>query len=95
MSLEDDFEKCVRRSIAISKDKGGHPTRIAQMVDRYGAVGAAKRLVEKGDIQQGLRDAIAAGLRDTVIESLMLELRFEPLFTKQELDAARWRLEQV
>jgi hypothetical protein len=50
-----------------------------------------------------MRDAFAAAVQaaadigrlDLSIESLMLQPRFAGLFSPQELDAARWRLEQA
>ncbi|EHR42719.1 hypothetical protein AJE_00095 [Alishewanella jeotgali KCTC 22429] len=59
------------------------------------AVDIAKKLVVSGDFQTGFREMIARGRPDLTFESIMLEDEFADLFTRQELEVARWRLSNV
>lgn len=72
-----------------------HPTRFEQMLQSSDAVTLAKKLVASGELQDGLKKLKGMGRLDLSMEEIMLEPKFAPLFAKQELDAARWRLSQL
>ncbi len=65
------------------------------MLARYGGVETAKRLIAAGEIQSGILRMAELGRLDITMERIMLEPEFAPLFTPGELDAARWRLDQL
>jgi len=65
------------------------------MLHNSDAVSLAKRLVVSSELQDGLKKMKALGRLDLTMENRMLDPKFSALFTKQELEAARWRLEQV
>ena len=65
------------------------------MVAASGAKAVAKQLVKSGDLQDGLKRLQKLGRLDLAMESIMLEAKFRPLFNAGELEAAKWRLEQV
>src|SRR4051794_3219053 len=93
--LEVEFEQRLRESIRRSISLGYNPTRFTDMVNSYGGVGTARRLVVSGEIQDGIRRIVKMGHPELSMESIMLEPRFAPLFTEGELAAARWRLDQL
>lgn len=95
MNPEDEFERRLRESVRDSIPLGYNPTRFADMLDKQGGVGTARRLVASGELQDGLRQVIELGRPDLAMESIMLEPQFASLFTSGQLDAARWRLAQV
>jgi hypothetical protein len=95
MSLENDFDQRLRDSIRATIALGYNPTGFTGLLDSYGGGGVAKRLVAPGDLQDGLKKIVAMGHPELPMESIMLESQFATLFSKGELAAARWRLDQV
>ncbi len=93
--LESEFESRLRDSIRESIKLGSNPTRVAEMINAHGGRKAAKRLIVSGEIQSGIRRIVELGHPELSVESIMLEPEFGPLFTEQELDAARWRLDRA
>lgn len=65
------------------------------MSNRLGAAEAARQLVISGDIQSGFDRLIKAGRPDLTIEWAILNPRWDPLFSEQHREAARWRLRQA
>jgi len=63
------------------------------MVDEHGGVATARRLIKSGDFQDGLMKLISLGRIDLTVEHAVLEERWRDLFTDQEREVARWRLE--
>jgi hypothetical protein len=92
---EGEFEQRLRDSIRESISLGYNPTRFTEMLNTWGAVGTAKRLVASGEIQDGIRRIVEMGHPELSMESIMLEPQFVSLFTEGELPAARWRLDQL
>jgi hypothetical protein len=95
MTIRDEFNARLRAAMDECANLGYPPNRIRQMFDASHPVEVAKRLVVSGDFQEGFRAVIAMGRPDLTIESIMLEERYSSLFTAQELQAARWRLNNV
>ena len=95
MSLDADFEQRLRDAIRASIALGYNPTRFTNMLDAYGGVGVAKRLVASGELQDGIKKIVAMGHPELSMESIMLEAQFATLFARGELAAARWRLDQL
>jgi hypothetical protein len=93
--LEDQFEARLRAAIQECIALGYRPQRFMEMLDTYGSRALAKRLIASGDLQDGIRRVAAMGRLDLSMEHIMLEAEFAPLFTAQELEAARWRLDQL
>jgi hypothetical protein len=82
-------------SISQSRSLGYNPSEFERMLNDYGAVGVAKRLIKSGDIQSGFKALISLGRKDLTMEAIMLDEHFKSLFTVAELEAAKWRLEQA
>lgn len=94
-TLEQEFSAALRSAIRECYKLGYMPTRFEQMLDAADAVKVAKRLVTSGELQDGLKRIKRLGRLDLSMEQIMLEKRFSPLFTAQELQAAEWRLSQL
>jgi hypothetical protein len=67
--------------------------RYRQMIRAYEAVGTVKRLVVKPGVSPGFQRLADAGRLDLTMEALVLHPDFAPLFTNDERDAARKRLQ--
>lgn len=63
-----------------------------QMVKDYGAVGAARRLLDDPKIQSGFTDLILCGCKDLSVEVLVLRPEYQCLFTEEQLARARERI---
>ncbi len=66
--------------------------RLKPMIDRYTAVGAAKRQVVKQGVSPGFQKLKDAGRLDLTIEALVLRPEFALRFTTPERKASRRRL---
>jgi hypothetical protein len=93
--IERRFERRLRNTIVESTALGYYPSRFEQMLNNSAGILVAKRLVGSGDLQYGLKELKKLGRHDLTMESIMMEEEFRPLFTKAELEAAKWRLEQA
>lgn len=93
--MREAFRNAVQAAIDESIKIGYRPERMIGMVNEGDPVQVAKRLVVSGDIQQGFREMINRGRPDLTMECIMLRSEFAGLFTADELDAARWRLQQA
>ena len=93
--LAEQFEQRLRESIRLCIALGYRPSVFIDMMERYDGVQTAKRLIAAGDIQSGFRRLAEMGRLDLSMEQIMLEPEFAPLFTREELTAARWRLDQL
>lgn len=94
--LEHEFADAMRASCRESVGLGYYPTRFLEALERKGAVAYARQLVASADLQSGLRRLCALGRLDLSIEHLIAEdPRFLELFSEDDREAARWRLEQV
>ena len=94
-NLANDFDRALRVAGVESQALGYDTSIIIGMINNNGAVGAAKRLVLSGSFQNGFTQMVNQGRKDLTIEFIMLQEKFSPLFSKQELEAATWRLANV
>ena len=95
MDLRDKFKAAVLSAVERCYDIGYSPNILKQMIEREHPVEVAKKLVVSGDLQYGIRELGKLGHLELSIENIMLEDEFEYLFTPQERDAARFRLDDV
>ena len=97
MSIEDEFEDACRDAIDECRRMTPRyiPSAWIQMIERYGAVEAARRVVVSGDIQSGFKELVGRGRSNLTIEAAVLNPRWESLFDTQIQQAARWRLSQA
>ena len=69
--------------------------RFRQMIDEHGAVETAKRLLATRDIQTGLMRLWEMDSLSKSMEALVIQERFQPLFTPEEIAEARRRLDEL
>ncbi len=75
-----------------AKDLDYFANYFKQMLDRYGGIETAKRLLADSEPQQGLYRLWELDAIDISLEATVLEERFSSLFTDAELEEARRRL---
>ena len=95
MDLEECFLQRLLDDCSKSRELGYYPTRFEQMLASYGGKETAKKLVKSGEAQYGLEKLARLNHLDLSMEHAMLDEKFRSLFTKSELEAAQWHLDQV
>lgn len=95
LKLEAEFTQAMRDAIAESIRLGHNPIRMIEMLRLASGSVVAKKLVPTTHIHAGLKQMKKLGRMDLAMESIMMEPRFQPLFTATDLTWAMWRLTQV
>lgn len=95
MTIRDEFEMATHAAINECFKFGYRPTYFIDMINKAHPVEVAKKLVLSGNEQAGFKKLVKMGKSELTIESIMLQSKFNSLFSKQELDAAKWRLGNV
>lgn len=90
---EQEFTLACKRAIAECRKLGYNPSIWNRMVEEHGGVVTARRLIKSGDMQTGLRKLLSLGRLELTVEHAVLDERWHDLFTDEERDLARWRLE--
>lgn len=93
--LATEFEARLRDANRQCIPLGYDPHRFTKMLDDSDGRTLAKKLVISGELQDGLKRLAKLDRLDLSMEWIMLEQKFAPLFTEDELKAARWHLGQV
>ncbi len=93
--LEEQFHHAMIGIYENAKDHGYNATYFKQMIDRYGGLAAAKRLLAKQEIQEGLMRLYLMGMLAKSMEALVIQPRYQPLFTQAEIQEAHRRLEEL
>jgi hypothetical protein len=84
-TLEDDFHKAMVAIYEQEKDCGYYATYFKQMLDQYGGLEAAKRLLAGEEVQQGLMKLWELGHLNNSVEAHVLQYRFRALFSNSEV----------
>jgi hypothetical protein len=79
----------------VAAEHGYHATYFRQMVERHGGVEAARRLLADSNIQSGLLKLWELGLLGHSMEAIVVQVRYQPLFSSDEIAEARRRLEEL
>jgi hypothetical protein len=69
--------------------------RFLQMLSEKGGLATAKHLLASGNPQEGFIRLWECGCIDLTVEALILQDRFQDLFTDKELEEAHRRLEEL
>ena len=69
--------------------------RFRQMIDQHGALEAAKRLLSAQEIQTGLMRLWKMDALEKSMEALVVQQRFQSLFSDVEIAEARRRLAEL
>ena len=95
-NLKKEFEKDIWQSYVDTKKAGYNPTIFRQMLEKYGAVETAKKLLSpRNPIPYGLKRLNELNILYLSVEELVLQDKYKGLFTKPELEIAKWRLDNI
>jgi hypothetical protein len=93
----DEFAKACEHGIERCRQLPSeyNPTAWITMMNRYGAVQAAKRLLINGEMQSGFERLVREGHPELTVEWMVCDRHWNRLFDDRDRSAARWRLEQA
>ena len=91
--LEREFHNAMLEVYETACGLGYPATRFKQMVEQYGGLQAAQRLLSKGEFQSGLIWLWAHSALDVSMEALVLQARFRSLFSAEQIAEAHERLD--
>ncbi len=94
-SLEAEFDAACEAGVNECKRLGYNPTVWIAMKREMGAVRAARKLLESGDIQSGFERLVSQGRTDLTIEFAALNPKWDTIFERQHREAAWWRLDRA
>ncbi len=92
-NLEGEFHEAMLNIYHAAAELGYRPTYFLRMVNEHGGLGAAKRLLSATETQEGLTKLWELGRLDISVEALVLDERWESLFSDDERRKALERLE--
>ena len=92
-NLRQQFHEEMYRLYREAAEFNYYPTRFLQMVDNHGGVGAASRLI--GQMTDGFTRLYCEGRLDLSVEAVVIQPRWQSLFTEDEISQARQRLQDV
>jgi hypothetical protein len=91
--LEQQFLKALMHGVESSrKECNYNPNYFLQMLDDYGALGAARRLITGDNPSSGFTRLWECKRLDLTVEAIALTPPYRDLFTEEELTLARERL---
>ena len=95
--LEARFEQEMVEKVyrAAGRETGYWAGYFLRSVKRYGGMGAARRLLERGGVSAGLAKLASLNRLDLAMETLVLDPTYTPLFTEDERATATRRLEEA
>ena len=91
--LENEFHREMERVFDVAVSLDYRPTYFLQMVQEHGGMAAAKRLLSSREAQLGLIRLWELERLDISMEALVLQERWNPLFSDAERQTARERLQ--
>lgn len=92
MSIEDELTQALEGTIEAAKARGYVPNYFLQMLAEHGGVETARRLLAVKEPQTGLFKLYELRLLHESMEAVVLQPKFRPLFTDEEINEARKRL---
>ena len=94
-NLEDKFHKAMIDVYQNAlRDCTQRAAYFLQMVGRQGGVETAKKLLQSNDIEHGSTALWKCGRLDLMFEYLILQPKYDDLFTDEEKEMARNRLKE-
>ena len=91
-NIEAKFDEAMRDTYRVASEHGYRPSYFLQMIETHGGVRTAKRLLKASKQQYGLTRLWNLGLLGISAEALVLQERWQPLFTDEERREACERL---
>lgn len=93
MSLEHEFHREMEDIYHVAASLGYRPSHFLQMVHQHGGVVAAKRLLSAREAQVGLTRLWELERLDISMEALVLQERWQTLFSDADRQTASERLQ--
>lgn len=84
LELQNEFNREMLNLPEATKEFGYNPSYFMRMVKKDGGLLAAKKLIAKPKISDGLRKLQECGRLDLSIEATVLKEKYRPLFTDEE-----------
>ena len=91
-NIEAKFDEAMRDTYRVASEHGYRPLYFLQMIETHGGVRTAKRLLATFEYQSGLTELWERSLLCISAEALVLQERWQSLFTDDERRVARERL---
>ncbi len=95
MYLEDELTSALRGTYEAARARGYIATYFIQMLEEHGGLETAKRLLAVSEPQTGLYKLWELHLLNESMEAVVLQERFQSLFTQAEINEARRRLDEL
>ncbi|CAH0147559.1 hypothetical protein SRABI80_00546 [Peribacillus frigoritolerans] len=93
--LVKDFHKAMLSIYNESKVIGYTPSKFRQMVANEGGLNTAKRLINNKQLSDGFATLTELERLDLTVEALVLQKKYRPLFTDEELLVAKTKLSEL
>ena len=93
--LEHEFEAAMWRSYPEAKKLGYNAAYFARMLDELGGVATAKKLINSPSASEGFERLWSLHHLELTVEAVASEPQFRSLFTREELETCRARLEAL
>ncbi len=94
--LENEFNADMLGILAREGEIGINSIRFCQMIERYGGIGAARRLLEPDrELPTNTFGYLrGVGRLDLAMEYYVVKEKYRPLFRDDEREIAQWRLDK-
>ena len=95
-ALETEFHGAMEEIYRRAKEEAGYNAKVfRRMVAEHGGPETARRLINARTVSVGYTELWKRGRLNLTVEAKVLETpRFHPLFTKEELEVCRQRLNE-
>ena len=91
-----EFERAMKDVYVRAKAEANYTaTYFVGMLSNYGGLGTAQRLLASTEVSTGFAILYERGRLDLTVEALVIQSKFASLFTDEEIDIARRRLDQL
>jgi hypothetical protein len=95
MSLEEELDRELHDTYEAGRERHYIAHYFLQMLEEYGGLGTARRLLSNAEPQTGLYKMWELRLINKSLEAVVLKEKYRTLFTKEELTEARRRLDEL
>jgi hypothetical protein len=96
LDVRAEFERAMKDVYVRAKSEANYTASyFIGMLSSYGGLGTAQRLLASTEVSSGFAALYERDRLDLTVEALVIQSKFASLFTDEELDIARQRLDQL
>ena len=96
LDVRAEFERAMKDVYVRAKSEANYTASyFVGMLSNYGGLGTAQRLLASTEVSSGFAALYERGRLDLTVEALVIRPKFASLFTDEEIDIARQRLDQL